>query len=164
MGSSILPIFSATIELGSNTVDMTLSFKCNKNLTVTVEGGSIGTNTGSGNDYVYAITGATGSLKITFTNGLTSNARLDNINFRDGGEAAYDAHENVDVRGRLIAQQIERLFVELEDSVSAMEHATADGKEALSNRIAALSKVLNELWDSNILTEGDKDRLANKNQ
>ena len=76
--------FSATIELGSNTVDMTLSFKCNKNLTVTVEGGSIGTNTGSGNDYVYAITGATGSLKITFTNGLTSNARLDNIKLSTG--------------------------------------------------------------------------------
>lgn len=76
--------FSATIELGSNTVDMTLSFKSNKNLTVTVEGGSIGTNTGSGNDYVYAITGATGSLKITFTNGLTSNARLDNIKLSTG--------------------------------------------------------------------------------
>ena len=76
--------FSATIELGSNTVDMTLSFKSNKNLTVTVEGGSLGTNTGSGNDYVYAITGATGSLKITFTNGLTSNARLDNIKLSTG--------------------------------------------------------------------------------
>ncbi len=76
--------FSATIELGSNTVDMTLSFKSNKNLTVTVEGGSIGTNTGSGNDYVYAITGATGSLKIKFTNGLTSNARLDNIKLSTG--------------------------------------------------------------------------------
>lgn len=76
--------FSATINLGDKSGDMTLSFKCNKNLLVTVEGGTIGENTGSGNDYVYAITGASGSLVITFTNGLTSNARLDNIKLAQG--------------------------------------------------------------------------------
>jgi len=83
-GASVGGSFSATINLGSNSGDMTLTFKCNKNLSVTVEGGTVGENTGSGNDYVYAITGATGNLKITFANTLSQNARLDNIKLAQG--------------------------------------------------------------------------------
>jgi hypothetical protein len=76
--------FIATINLGSNSGDMTLSFKCNKNIPVEVSGGTIGENTGSGNDYSYAITGASGTLTITFNNSTSANARLDNIKLFQG--------------------------------------------------------------------------------
>lgn len=83
-GAEVGGTFSATINLGGASGDMTLSFKSNKKLSVTVEGGTIGENTGSGNDYVYAITGASGTLTITFANTLTANARLDNIKLFQG--------------------------------------------------------------------------------
>ena len=76
--------FIATVNLGSNSGDMTLSFKCNKNIPVEVSGGTIGENTGTGNDYVYAITGASGTLTITFNNSTSANARLDNIKLFQG--------------------------------------------------------------------------------
>lgn len=76
--------FIATVNLGSNSGDMTLSFKCNKNIPVEVSGGTIGENTGSGNDYSYAITGASGTLTITFNNSLSANARLDDIKLFQG--------------------------------------------------------------------------------
>ena len=76
--------FTATINLGDKSGDMFLSFKCNKNITIEVTGGTLGSNTGSGNDYVYPITGASGSLTIVFKNTLTSNARLDNIKLYQG--------------------------------------------------------------------------------
>ena len=80
----VLGTFSATINLAGASGDMTLSFKSNKALTVTITGGTLGENAGSGNDYVYPITGASGSLTITFTNNLTDNARLDNIRLYQG--------------------------------------------------------------------------------
>ena len=76
--------FTASINLGGKSGDMTLSFKCNKNITVEVTGGTLGTNTGSGNDYVYPITNASGSLTIVFKNTLSSNARLDDIKLSQG--------------------------------------------------------------------------------
>ena len=76
--------FTATINLNGKSGDMSLSFKSNKNLTITVTGGTLGTNTGSGNDYLYAITGASGTLTIEFKNALSSNARLDNIKLYQG--------------------------------------------------------------------------------
>ncbi len=76
--------FAATINLGGRSGDMTLSFKCNKNIPVEVSGGTIGENTGSGNDYVYAISGASGTLTITFNNTTSANARLDNIKLFQG--------------------------------------------------------------------------------
>ena len=76
--------FIATVNLGGNSGDMTLSFKCNKNIPVEVSGGTIGENTGSGNDYSYAITGASGTLTITFNNSLSANARLDDIKLFQG--------------------------------------------------------------------------------
>lgn len=76
--------FTAKINLGSKSGDMTLSFKCNKNIGVEVTGGTLGSNTGSGNDYVYPITGASGTLTIVFKNTLSSNARLDNIKLSQG--------------------------------------------------------------------------------
>lgn len=80
----VLGTFAATVNLGGKSGDMTLSFKSNGKLTITVEGGTVGDNTGTGNDYVYPITGASGTLNITFTNNTTSNVRLDNIKLFQG--------------------------------------------------------------------------------
>ena len=76
--------FTATVALGGKSGDMTLSFKCNKNIPVEVTGGTIGENAGSGNDYVYPISGASGTLTIKFNNSTSSNARLDNIKLFQG--------------------------------------------------------------------------------
>ena len=76
--------FTATVDLAGKSGDMTLSFKCNKNIPVEVTGGTIGENTGSGNDYVYAISGASGTLTIKFNNSTSQNARLDNIKLFQG--------------------------------------------------------------------------------
>lgn len=76
--------FAAVVDLEGRSGDMTLTFKCNKNLTVTVEGGTVGENAGSGNDYVYPITGAAGTLTITIANTQSANARLDNIRLFQG--------------------------------------------------------------------------------
>lgn len=81
---TVLGTFAATVNLGGKSGDMTLTFKSNGKLTITVEGGTVGDNTGTGNDYVYPITGASGTLNITFTNNTTSNARLDNIKLFQG--------------------------------------------------------------------------------
>ena len=76
--------FTASINLHGKSGDMTLSFKCNKNIPVEVTGGSIGENTGTGNDYIYAISGASGTLTIKFNNTTSANARLDNIKLFQG--------------------------------------------------------------------------------
>lgn len=76
--------FTATIDLSGKSGDMSLKFKCNKNITITAEGATVGENTGTGNDYLYAITGASGTIKITFENALTANCRLDNIELYQG--------------------------------------------------------------------------------
>ena len=76
--------FTATVALGGKSGDMTLSFKCNKNIPVEVTGGTIGENAGSGNDYVYPISGASGTLTIKFNNSTSANARLDNIKLFQG--------------------------------------------------------------------------------
>ena len=75
--------FTASINLNGKSGDMTLSFKCNKNIPVEVTGGTIGKNAGSGNDYVYPITGASGTLTIKF-GCVSTNARLDNIKLFQG--------------------------------------------------------------------------------
>lgn len=76
--------FTASVNLGGKSGDMTLSFKCNKAITVEVTGGTLGENAGTGNDYVYAITGASGTLTIKFNNATSANARLDNIKLAQG--------------------------------------------------------------------------------
>lgn len=76
--------FTATISLGDKSGDMFLSFKCNKNITISVEGGTLGENTGTNSDYVYPITEASGTLTIEFKNDLSANARLDNIKLYQG--------------------------------------------------------------------------------
>jgi len=80
----VLGTFAATVNLNGKSGDMNLSFKSNNKLTVTVSGATIGENTGTGNDYVYPLTGASGSLTITFTNNTTGNIRLDNIKLFQG--------------------------------------------------------------------------------
>jgi len=76
--------FTATVNLGGKSGDMILSFKSNKKLAVTVTGGTLGEAAITGNDYVYPISGASGTLTIKFENTLTSNARLDNIKLYQG--------------------------------------------------------------------------------
>ncbi len=76
--------FTATVNLGGKSGDMNLAFKCNKNITVEVTGGTLGEKTVTGNDYIYPITGASGTLTITFKNTLSQNARLDNIKLYQG--------------------------------------------------------------------------------
>ena len=76
--------FTAVIDLGGKSGDMTLSFKCNKAITVEVTGGTLGDNAGSGSDYVYPITGAEGRLVIAFKNTTSANARFDNAKLFQG--------------------------------------------------------------------------------
>ena len=76
--------FQATVDLGGKSGNMTLSFKSNKALTITVTGGTLGANTGTGNDYVYSITDASGSLVILFKMDANANARLDDIKLFQG--------------------------------------------------------------------------------
>ena len=77
--------FTATVDLAGKSGDMTLTFKTNRNdLTVSVEGGTLSEKSRSGNDDTYTISGASGTLKIIFTQSSSSNARLDNIKLFQG--------------------------------------------------------------------------------
>lgn len=78
--------FAAKVALNGKSGEMMLAYKCNKAITVTVDGATLGENTGAGNDYVYPVTVAAGTqeITITFTNSLTQNARLDNIKLYQG--------------------------------------------------------------------------------
>jgi RPA family protein len=63
-----------------------LAFKCNKNLTITVDGGTLGDATVTNKDYVYPITISAESTELTieFKNTLSSNARIDDIKLYQG--------------------------------------------------------------------------------
>ena len=78
--------FAAKVSLGGKSGEMTLAFKANKNLTVTVEGATLGEAAITGNDYLYPVTVAAGTteLTITFTQSASSNARLDDIKLYQG--------------------------------------------------------------------------------
>ncbi len=77
--------FTATVNLNGKSGDMTLTYKTNRNdLAVTITGGTLGEKSRSGNDDTYAISGASGTLTITFTQSGSSNARLDNIKLFQG--------------------------------------------------------------------------------
>ena len=77
--------FTATVDLAGKSGDMTLTFKTNRSdLTVSVEGATLGEKSRSGNDDTYTISGASGTLKIIFTQSTSSNARLDNIKLFQG--------------------------------------------------------------------------------
>ena len=78
--------FSAKVALGGKSGEMMLAFKCNKKLTVTVEGATLGEVESTGNDYLYPVTvaGGTSEITITFTQSQSSNARLDNIKLYQG--------------------------------------------------------------------------------
>lgn len=78
--------FTAKVDLKGATGEMTLTFKCNKKLTITAVGAEIGELTNTGNDYSCPVTVAAGTseITITFTNSLSSNARLDNIKLYQG--------------------------------------------------------------------------------
>ena len=78
--------FAAKVPLNGKSGEMMLAYKCNKAITVTVDGATLGENSGSGNDYLYPVTVAAGTqeITITFSNDLTQNARLDNIKLYQG--------------------------------------------------------------------------------
>ena len=76
--------FTATIDLGGKSGDMMLAFKANKNLTITAEGATVGEVTKTGNDFIYPITGASGTIKLTFKMATNANARLDSIKLYQG--------------------------------------------------------------------------------
>lgn len=82
--------FSATINLGGKTGEMTISFKANKSyisVTASDEDIIIGDKTQTGNDYSYPVTVPAGkeSITLTFTNTNTStNTRFDNVKLYQG--------------------------------------------------------------------------------
>lgn len=78
--------FAAKVNLNGKSGDMMLAFKCNKNITVTVEGATLGEQNVTGYDYLYpvTVTGGTSEITITFTQSQSSNARLDNIKLYQG--------------------------------------------------------------------------------
>ena len=88
-GTLMVPIeFPPAGEYGMSNIGgtYTLSFKCNKNITVTTDIGTLGEPTVVGNDYTYPLTLETGTMSIiiTFTNNLSSNARFDNVKLTTG--------------------------------------------------------------------------------
>ena len=78
--------FAAKVAMNGKSGDMVLVFKCNKSITVTAEGATVGEVTNAGNDYSYPVTVAAGTqeITITFTNSTSANARLDNIKLYQG--------------------------------------------------------------------------------
>ena len=78
--------FVAKVALNGKSGDMMLAFKSNRNLTVTVEGATLGEKENTGNDYLYPVTVAAGTseITITFTNSLSQNGRMDNIKLYQG--------------------------------------------------------------------------------
>lgn len=78
--------FAAKVALNGKSGDMMLAFKSNRNLTVTVEGATLGEKENTGNDYLYpvTVTAGTSEIIITFTNSLSQNGRMDNIKLYQG--------------------------------------------------------------------------------
>ncbi len=61
-----------------------------------------------------------------------------------------------------LARTIESIIENLEDSVYQLENATADGKKIISNRILALSKVIDNMWDDALLSGPQKERYQSE--
>lgn len=71
--------FTAAIDLGGASGELTLSFKSNKKIEVSAEGAEVGDLTSAGNDYSCTITPSASSITLTFTNNLSQNCRTDNF-------------------------------------------------------------------------------------
>ena len=73
--------FSATIPMNGHSGTLTLSFVSNKNVSVTVEGATLGTKVNDGKSYTYPVTVAPGtqSITLTFATTTSDNARVDNF-------------------------------------------------------------------------------------
>ena len=79
--------FSATIPLGGVSGELTLTYNTNKSdLSVSVDGGTLGTRTASEKTYTYPVTVASGTTELTivFTMSSSQNARLDDIKLYKG--------------------------------------------------------------------------------
>ena len=78
--------FSATVALNGVSGQLTLTYKTNQNIKITVENAKAGDVVKTGNDYTCPVTVAAGtnSIAITFSNTNSRNARLDNIKLFQG--------------------------------------------------------------------------------
>lgn len=78
--------FSATVALNGVSGQLTLTYKTNQNLKITVENAKAGDVVKVGNDCTCPVTVAAGtnSITIKFSNTYSSNARLDNIKLFQG--------------------------------------------------------------------------------
>ena len=79
--------FAAKVAINGISGDVTLTFKTNRNdLSVSVEGATLGEKSRVGNDDTYTVTipANTTEITITFTQTSSSNARLDNIKLYQG--------------------------------------------------------------------------------
>ncbi len=78
--------FSATVALNGVSGQLTLTYKANKNIKITVENAKAGDVVKVGNDYTCPVTVAAGtnSITIKFPNTNSKNARLDNIKLFQG--------------------------------------------------------------------------------
>lgn len=78
--------FSATVALNGVSGQLTLTYKANQNLKITVENAKAGDVVKVGNDCTCPVTVAAGtnSITIKFSNTYSSNARLDNIKLFQG--------------------------------------------------------------------------------
>lgn len=78
--------FSATVALNGVSGQLTLTYKANKNIKITVENATAGDVVKVGNDCTCPVTVAAGtnSITIKFSNTYSSNVRLDNIKLFQG--------------------------------------------------------------------------------
>lgn len=150
--------FEATINLGTKSGDMTLTYKTNRNdLTVTVDGGTLSDKVRSGNDDTYTISGASGTLKITFTQSSSSNARLDDIKlFQGEGKKPAGLSWGTSSRSVTIGAD-DNIFPQLSNennltvSYSSSEPATAtiDASSGAITLVAAGKTTISAKFDGN---------------
>ena len=78
--------FAVTIPMNGKSGDMTLTFKANRDITITAENATLGEKSAAGNDYSYPVTVAEGveNITFTFTNTASKNVRFDNARLYQG--------------------------------------------------------------------------------
>ena len=79
--------FTATVTLNGASGELTLEYDCNKNIDLSVTGGTLGTKASEDTHYTVPITVASGTstIAITWTNQMSSNSRLSNIVLKGAG-------------------------------------------------------------------------------
>ena len=146
-GTLEVPInFPPSSEYGQGAVGgtYTLSFKCNKNITVTTDNGTLGDPTVTGNDYSYPLTieAGTMSILITFTNNLSANARFDNAKLATG-EGKKPAGLSYGTSSRTVTIGADdNVFPELQNENNLpVTYSSSDGTVAQINNEGAITLV-----------------------